>query len=136
MSRDYEAEVARFFEGVARLSRLIPQVATESEKQIAEGKKAVFVIKGLKRAYAFEVQGSQLRVIEDLTGMDTICFAKDPAKFLEYCDKVFMEGDTAAFERAIQRGDLVLTGTHSLHDRILWRRAFERLARVRETYAR
>lgn len=132
---DIEQEIDSFFKGVARLSKLMPRLSSEDERRRIAGKKAIFVIKGLSRAYALQVQGDHLAAIDDVSGADTICYAHDPRKFLEYCDRVFNEGNGAAFERALQRGDLVIRGKHAIHDRIMWRQAFERVAKARQAYA-
>ena len=136
MSRDYEAEITHFFDGLVRISRAARRLTTSEEQKQMEGKKAIFAIKGMKHTFAFEVRGAEIVPLESISGVDTVCWARDPQRFLEYCDRVFQDGDTTAFERALQRGDLVLRGKHTIHDRVLWRKAFERLATAREAYTR
>ena len=53
--------------------------------------------------------------------------------FLETIDKI-LAGDVAAFQRAIQRGDLVLKGPQSLHDQLMWKKGLERLHQLRKVY--
>jgi hypothetical protein len=136
LSRDYEAEITRFFDGLVSISQLTRRLTTKEEQKQMEGKKAIFAIKGVNKTFAFEVRGTEIIRLESISGVDTVCWARDPQQFLEYCDRVFQDGDTTAFERALQRGDLILRGKHTIHDRVLWRKAFERLATAREAYTR
>ena len=132
--RDYEKEIDDFFSGILKLSRLIPKLSSVEEQAQMAGKGAFFQIKGLQKNWAVMVRGLELVPVERLDDVDTVCRVKSPQVFLEICDRLLL-GESSAFERAIQRGDVELKGKHTLHDRLLWQKAFERVALARKVYA-
>lgn len=135
VAKDYEREIDEFISSVTKMSLLIEGLSSKQEQAQMEGKKAVFVIKGIKKRYILEVTGTRIEVTDDLSSVDTLCYANSAEKFLTYLDRLFEQGDVSCFERAIQRGDFVMKGKHSLHDRIMWKKAFDRLAEVRKVYS-
>ncbi len=137
MTKDYVAEITSFFDGVVNVSQQLARgLTTKEEQKQMEGKKAIFAFKGVNKTFALMVRGAEIIRLESVSDVDTVCWVRDPQRFLEYCDRVFQDGDTTAFERALQRGDLVLKGKHTIHDRVLWRKAFDRLASARDAYTR
>ena len=135
-NRDYEQEIDEFASGISRMSTLIKGLSSTVEQSQMEGKKAVFIIKGIKKRYCFEVtDNAQIKLTDDISNVTTICYANSPEKFLTYCDMLIEQGNPSVFERAIQRGDFIMKGKHSLHDRIMWKKAFDRLAQVRKVYS-
>jgi len=134
-NKDYQQEIDEFVSSIAKISSLMEGLTSKEEQAQMEGKKAVFVIKGIKKRYILEVMGKRIKQTEDLSGADTYCCASSPEKFLTYADRLFQLGDASCFERAIQRGDFVMKGKHSLHDRIMWKKAFDRVAEARRVYS-
>lgn len=131
---DYEREINQLISSVMRMSRVAQGISSQKEQEMMENKKAIFVIKGMDRRYVFEVVGTELRQTEDLSNITTYCYCSSPKVFLETVDKI-LAGDVTAFQRALQRGDLVMKGRQSFHDQLMWKKGLERLANLRKTYS-
>ena len=68
-----------------------------------------------------------------MENVTTYCYCSSPKVFLETIDKI-LAGDVTAFQRAIQRGDLVMKGPQSFHDQLMWKKGLDRLASLRKVY--
>ena len=130
---DYESEINSLINSAIRWSKLAGEVSTPAEQQQMEHKKAVFVVKGMNKRYVFEVSGTKLVQTDDESNTTTYCYSVSPQAFLEVVDSIF-NGDPDAFQRALQRGNLVLKGRQSFHDQLMWKKALERIAKIRKHY--
>jgi len=131
--RDYESEINSLIDSALRWSKLAGEISTAAEQQQMEHKKAVFVVKGMNKRYVFEVSGTKLVQTDDESNTTTYCYSVSPQAFLEVVDSIF-NGDPDAFQRALQRGNLVLKGRQSFHDQLMWKKALERIAKIRKHY--
>lgn len=131
---DYQREIDDLLNSIVRMSSLTKGMSTAKEQEQMRGKKAVFVIKGVDTRYIFEIVGTEVRRTDNLTNVTTYCYCSSPKVFLETVDKI-IAGDVTAFQRAIQRGDLILKGPQSFHDQLMWKKALERLASLRKVYS-
>lgn len=130
---DYDKQIEDLISGIMRMSSLTKGMSTSKEQELMQGKKAAFVVKGLKKRYIFEIEGAELKRTEDMTGVTTYCYSKSPQIFLQTVDRI-IAGDVSAFQRAVQRGDLVMKGPQSFHDQLMWKKALDRLASLRKVY--
>ncbi len=130
---NYEEQIEQLISSVMRMSKLAQNLSTPKEQEQMENKKAVFVIKGISKRYVFEINEGQLKETEDLNNVTTYCYCASPELFLETIDKI-LAGDASAFQRALQRGTLVMKGRQSFHDQIMWKKGLERIAILRRTY--
>lgn len=131
---EFEKQIDDLASSIMKLSRLAPRISTPKEQEQMHDKKAVFVIKGIDKRYIFEINGSsELHISDNMNNVTTFCYCSSPKLFLEIVDKIWA-GDVTAFQRALQRGDLVMKGPHSFHDQLMWKKALERLASLRKTY--
>lgn len=132
-NRDFDQEVENLFSSIRQVSTLVNSMATKTEHKAMESKKAVFSIKGIHKKYILEVIDGLLQEVDSTDNVTTYCYASSAEKFLEYFDRIFA-GDPGAFEKAVQRGDFVMKGEQSFHDRIMWKKALDRLATARKEY--
>jgi len=132
--RDYESEINTLITSAIRLSKLAGDISTPAEQKQMENKKAVFVIKGLDKRYAFEITESKLVLTTDENNTTTYCYCASPQIFLDIVDKI-LAGDSEAFQRSLQRGDLIIKGRQSFHDQLMWKKALERIAKLRKQYS-
>jgi len=128
---EIEQKLAQF----ERLSRRLARVATSEEQRAAQGKTAVLVLEGARKFYAFRVEGEIKAVGMDEVSpgkADTILSTTVP-KFLKYYREI-ENGDYNALARALARGDARIKGKNPVYDKLMWKEAFQRLARVAEVY--
>ncbi len=130
---DYEREIEELINSIISMSGLAQGMSTAKEQQQMEGKKAAFIVKGLDKSYIFEVVGTTVRRTDSMENMTTYCYISSPKVFLETVDKI-LAGDVSAFQRAVQRGDLVMKGAQSFHDQLMWKKGLDRLASLRKVY--
>ena len=132
---DYAQKIDDFIDSLTKISSMMGGLTSKEEQTQMEGKKAVFVIKGIKKRYILQVFAGRILSSDNLSNTDTYCYANSAEKFYDYANRLIYGGDVSAFERANQRGDFVMKGKHSLHDRIMWKKAFDRVARAMEVYS-
>jgi len=130
---NYEKEINALITSIIRMSGLASGMSTTKEQQQMDGKKASFYIKDIDKRYTFVISGSKVEVTQDMESISTYVVCASAKLFLETIDKI-LAGDVAAFQRAIQRGDLVLKGPQSLHDQLMWKKGLERLHQLRKVY--
>ena len=130
---NYEKEINALITSIIRMSSLASGMSTTKEQQQMDGKKASFYIKDIDKRYTFVISGSKVEVTQDMESTSTYVVCASAKLFLETIDKI-LAGDVAAFQRAIQRGDLVLKGPQSLHDQLMWKKGLERLHQLRKVY--
>jgi|GEM_PF-1872992 hypothetical protein len=130
---NYEKEINALITSIIRMSSLASGMSTTKEQQQMDGKKASFYIKDIDKRYTFVISGSKVEVTQDMESISTYVVCASAKLFLETIDKI-LAGDVAAFQRAIQRGDLVLKGPQSLHDQLMWKKGLERLHQLRKVY--
>ncbi len=130
---DYEREIEELINIIIRMSSLAQGMSTAKEQEQMEGKKAVFIIKGLDKRYVFEVIGTTVRRTENMDKVTTYCYISSSKVFLETVDKI-IAGDGTAFQRGIQRGDIIMKGAQSFHDQLMWKKVFDRFASFRKVY--
>lgn len=131
-----EAEIEKLISDFIRISKQmqVRRATTPEEQAQMEKKKAVFMIKGLRKRYILEIVGLELRESDNLDDVTTYCYSASPKVFLETIDRI-LSGDVDAFKRALERGDFVMKGKQSFHDRIMWAKALERLSAIRNLYS-
>ena len=130
---NYEREIDALITSIIRMSSLASGMSTTKEQQQMDGKKASFYIKDLDKRYTFIVVGNKVELTKDMEKISTYVVCASAKLFLETIDKI-LAGDVSAFQRAIQRGDLVLKGPQSLHDQLMWKKGLERLHQLRKVY--
>jgi len=130
---NYEKEINALITSIIRMSSLASGMSTTKEQQQMDGKKASFYIKDIDKRYTFVISGSKVEVTQDMESISTYVVCASAKLFLETIDKI-LAGDVAAFQIAIQRGDLVLKGPQSLHDQLMWKKGLERLHQLRKVY--
>jgi hypothetical protein len=128
-----EREIDALITSIIRMSSLASGMSTTKEQQQMDGKKASFYIKDLDKRYTFIVVGNKVELTKDMEKISTYVVCASAKLFLETIDKI-LAGDVSAFQRAIQRGDLVLKGPQSLHDQLMWKKGLERLHQLRKVY--
>lgn len=130
---DYEKEINELISSVVRMSDMLRSTTNSKEQEQMKGKKATFYIKGLDKRYTFEILDGRVQRVDDMENVTTYCYCSSPKVFLETIDKI-LAGDVTAFQRAIQRGDLVMKGPQSFHDQLMWKKGLDRLASLRKVY--
>jgi len=130
---NYEREIDALITSIIRMSSLASGMSTTKEQQQMDGKKASFYIKDLDKRYTFIVVGNKVELTKDMEKISTYVVCASAKLFLDTIDKI-LAGDVSAFQRAIQRGDLVLKGPQSLHDQLMWKKGLERLHQLRKVY--
>ena len=130
---NYEREIETLINSIIRMSHLAASMTTTKEQQQMDGKKASFFIKGLEKRYTFLVTGNKIERTENLDNVTTYCVVSSPEVFLRTVDKIF-DGDIDAFQRGLQRGELVMRGHKSLHDILEWKDGLKRLYKLRKIY--
>jgi len=130
---DYEKEINALITSIIRMSSLASGMSTTKEQQQMDGKKASFYIKDIDKRYIFIVVGNKVEITKDMENISTYVVCGSAKLFLETIDKI-LAGDVGAFQRAIQRGELILKGPQSLHDQLMWKKGLERLHQLRKVY--
>jgi hypothetical protein len=130
---NYEKEINALITSIIRMSSLASGMSTTKEQKQMDGKKASFYIKDIDKRYTFIVADNKVEITKDMDNISTYVVCASAKLFLETIDKI-LAGDVAAFQRAIQRGDLVLKGPQSLHDQLMWKKGLERLHQLRKVY--
>jgi hypothetical protein len=130
---NYEKEIDALITSIIRMSSLASGMSTAKEQQQMDGKKASFFIKDIDKRYTFIVVGNKVELTKDMDKISTYVVCGSAKLFLETIDKI-LAGDVSAFQRAIQRGDLILKGPQSLHDQLMWKKGLERLHQLRKVY--
>jgi hypothetical protein len=130
---EYEQEIEELINSIIKMSSLAKGMSTAREQEQMQGKKATFVIKGIDKRYIFEVIGTEVKRTENPADVTTYCYCKSPQIFLETVDRI-IDGDVSAFQRALQRGDLILKGSQSFHDQLMWKKGLDRLSSLRKVY--
>lgn len=130
---NYEREIETLVNSIIRMSHLAASMTSAKEQQQMDGKKASFFIKGLEKRYTFLVTGNKIERTTNLDNVTTYCVVSSPEVFLRTVDKIF-DGDIDAFQRGLQRGELVMRGHQSLHDILEWKDGLKRLYKMRKIY--
>jgi hypothetical protein len=130
---NYPKEIDSLITSIIRMSSLASGMSTTKEQQQMDGKKASFYIKDIDKRYTFIVSGNKVEITKDMDQISTYVVCSSAKLFLETIDKI-LAGDVGAFQRAIQRGELILKGPQSLHDQLMWKKGLERLHQLRKVY--
>jgi hypothetical protein len=130
---NYPKEIDSLITSIIRMSSLASGMSTTKEQQQMDGKKASFYIKDIDKRYTFIVSGNKVEITKDMDQISTYVVCSSAKLFLETIDKI-LAGDVGAFQRAIQRGELILKGPQSLHDQLMWKKGLDRLHQLRKVY--
>ena len=129
------AEVDDLFDFVLKVQdKLTPEVLTQSEMEMGEGRKGVLMIRGGNLwTKVFEVSGGKLIPRDDLDNARTV-IVFDGVDSLRHLIQELLSGNTSAFSRARAKGEVKVVGEYAVRDLSIFNRLFSTAGQLLSSY--
>ena len=129
------SEIEDLFTFVLRVQdKIAPEVISQNEMEIGEGRKGVLMIRGgNKWTRIFEVAGGKLIPSGDLNNARTVVVFDD-VDTLRTLIQELLAGNTSAFSRARAKGEVKVVGEYAVRDLSVFNRLFSTAGQLLSSY--